>query len=219
MTSHYDATYYSAELAMSETAYAMVSRQRAEKIQPYIKPSDTVFEFGVGSGLNLASLTCGARYGFDINPSAIGVARSHGVTVVDSCDGINAAYDAVICHHVLEHLLAPAECLATLRRVLKVGGTLLLFVPYEVQRAHQRHIASDTNYHLYTWSPHTLANLVIERGFKLQSASLGKFGYNRWAANLALSLKLGESGFRFLWTCAHLIRRAREVRLIATRPD
>ncbi len=168
MTSHYDATYYLEELAMPEPDYAMVSRQRGEKIQPYIKPSDVVFEYGVGSGLNLTSLVCRARYGFDINLSAIGIARQHGVEIVETCDGVEAAYDVVICHHVLEHLLAPADTLATLRRLLRVGGKLLLFVPYEEQRRYQRHIASDKNHHLYSWTPHTLANLVIESGFTLE---------------------------------------------------
>ncbi len=218
MTSHYDATYYLEELAMPEPDYAMVSRQRGEKIQPYIKPSDVVFEYGVGSGLNLASLVCRARYGFDINPSAIGIARQHGVEIVETCDGIEAAYDVVICHHVLEHLLAPAECLVMLRHVLRVGGKLLLFVPYDVQRRYRRHIASDKNYHLYSWTPHTLANLAIECGFEVQSAALGTFGYNRIAARLATTLKVGDIGFRFLWRCAHLIRREREVRVVATRP-
>ena len=219
MTSHYDATYYLEELAMPEPDYAMVSRQRGGKIQPYIKPSDVVFEYGVGSGLNLASLVCRARYGFDINLSAIGIARQHGVEIVETCDGVEAAYDVVICHHVLEHLLAPADTLATLRRLLRVGGKLLLFVPYEEQRRYQRHIASDKNHHLYSWTPHTLANLVIESGFTLESAAVGTFGYNRIAARLARTLKLGEPGFRFLWGCAHLIRREREVRVVATRPD
>jgi SAM-dependent methyltransferase len=219
MTSHYDATYYHEEMAMPEPGYVMVSRQRAKKIQPYVKSSDVVFEYGVGSGLNLAALGCRARYGFDINPSSADDARRHGVEIVDSCDGIEAAYDVVICHHVLEHLLAPAETLATLRRLLRVGGKLLLFVPYEEQRRYRRYIVSDKNHHLYSWTPHTLANLVIEGGFALQSAGLGTFGYNRIAARLALAFHLGEPGFRFLWACAQAVRREREVRLVATRPD
>jgi SAM-dependent methyltransferase len=219
MTSHYDATYYDKEMAMPEVDYAMVSRQRAKKIQPYVRPSDVVFEYGVGSGLNLASLTCRARHGFDINLSSADDARRHGVEVIDSCDGIEAAYDVVICHHVLEHLLAPLETLAILRRLLRVGGKLLLFVPYEEQRRYQRYMPNDQNHHLYAWTPHTLANLVVESGFKLRSATLGKFGYNRVAARLATALHLGEAGFQFLWRCAHLIRREREVRLVAVRPD
>ena len=109
MTSHYDAGYHFDKMAMPETAYAMVSRSRAQKIQPYIGRSDKVFEFGVGSGLNLASLTCGVRRGFDVNPSSTDVARRCQVEMVGSLDASGGTYDVVICHHVLEHLLAPAE--------------------------------------------------------------------------------------------------------------
>ena len=86
MTSHYDAGYHFDKMAMPETAYAMVSRSRAQKIQPYIGRSDKVFEFGVGSGLNLASLTCGVRRGFDVNPSSTDVARRCQVEMVGSLD-------------------------------------------------------------------------------------------------------------------------------------
>jgi SAM-dependent methyltransferase len=218
MTSHYDAGYHFDKMEMPEAAYAMVSRSRARKMQPYIGRADKVFEFGVGSGLNLASLTCAVRRGFDVNPSSMEVAIRSRIEIVDSLDTSGGAYDVVICHHVLEHLLAPAECLVNLRRLLRPGGTLLLFVPYEEQRRYRKHIASDRNYHFYSWTPHTLANLVIECGFKVQSAKLGIFGYDRFCARLAAKLHLGDIGFRFLRWCAHLVRREREVRIVATCP-
>lgn len=220
MTSHYDALYYMNVVAMPEAAYVMLSKARARKLQPHIKPSDKVFEFGVGSGLNLASLVCAARYGSDINPISNEIARQHGVEIVDSLDDIEDVYDVVICHHVLEHLTAPAECLATLRRLLRVGGTLLLLVPYDGDRRHYlKHIATDVDHHLYSWTPHTLANLVIESGFNLRSTALGMFGYDRFSARLATKLNLGDAGFRLIRRCAHLVHGEREVRVVATRPD
>jgi SAM-dependent methyltransferase len=219
MTSHYDADYHFDKLTMPDAAYAMVSRSRAQKMQPYIGRADKVFEFGVGSGLNLASLTCGVRRGFDVNQSSTDVASRSQVEIVNSLEASVGAYDVVICHHVLEHLLAPAECLVNLRRLLRPGGTLLLFVPYEEQRRYRKHIASDRNYHFYSWTPHTLANLVIESGFNLQFAKLGIFGYDRFSARLAANLRLGDVGFRFLRGCAHFVRREREVRIVATCPN
>jgi SAM-dependent methyltransferase len=218
MTSHYDAAYYLKKVAMPEAAYAILSNARARKIQPYIKPSDRVFEFGVGSGLNLASLVCGARHGSDINPSSNEIARQHGVEIIDSLGRIDDVYDVVICHHVLEHLTAPADCLVSLRPLLRVGGTLLLFVPYEKGWRYRKHIATDDNHHLYSWTPHTLANLAIECGFNLQSAALGMFGYDRISARLATALRVGDVGFRILRKCAHLIHKEHEVCVIATRP-
>ena len=218
MTSHYDSAYYLKKVAMPEAAYVMLSRARARKLQPHIRPSDRVFEFGGGSGLNLASLVCAARHGSDINPSSNEVARQHGIEIVDSLDRIDDAYDAVVCHHVLEHLTAPAECLVSVRPLLRVGGTLLLFVPYDEGRRYRKHIATDDNHHLYSWNPHTLANLVIECGFTLKSATLGMFGYDRISARLATALRVGDAGFRIIRQCGHLIRREHEVCVIAMRP-
>lgn len=218
MTAHYDSAYYLKKVAMPEAAFAMLSRARARKIQPHIKPSDRVFEFGVGSGLNLASLVCAARHGSDINPSSNDVARQHGIEVIDSPDRVDGIYDAVVCHHVLEHLTAPAECLVSLRSLLRPGGKLLLYVPYEKERRYRKHIATDDNHHLYSWTPHTLANLVIECGFTLKCAKLGMFGYDRISARLAAALGVGDAGFRIIRQCGHLIRREHEVCVVATRP-
>ncbi|MGH9808205.1 MAG: class I SAM-dependent methyltransferase, partial [Terriglobia bacterium] len=155
----------------------------------------------------------------DVNLTSMEVANRSQVEIVNSLEASGDAYDVVICHHVLEHLLAPAETLINLRRLLRPGGTLLLFVPYEEQHRYRKHIASDRNYHYYSWTPHTLANLVIECGFNLQFAKLGLFGYDRLCARLAAKLHLGDIGFCFLRGCAHLIRREREVRIVATCPE
>lgn len=46
-------------------AQEWVYRLRAEKFQRWVKDTDTVFEYGVGAGWNLARLRCGRRVGFD----------------------------------------------------------------------------------------------------------------------------------------------------------
>ena len=219
MTAHYDAEYHFDKLAMPETEYAIVSRARARKFQPYIGGSDRIFEFGVGSGLNLASLTCAVRRGFDVNASSTEVANQSRVEIVPSLDAAGGPYDVVICHHVLEHLLAPAECLVRLRNLLRPGGKLLLYVPYEEQPRYRRYIESDRNHHFFSWTPHTLGNLVLECGFELQVAKLGRFGYDRFCARLAVKLRLGDAGFRLLRRCLHLVRREREVCIVANRPS
>ena len=218
MTHHYDEAYHRIGLEMSDAAFAMESRLRAQKIQPYVRPSDKVLEFGVGSGLNLASLDCAVRHGYDVNEVSTAVAVKHGIELVEPSMIESGTYDLVICHHVLEHLLAPAQCLTELHRLLRGGGTLLLFVPYDVQARYRSHIANDLNHHLYSWTPHTLANLAIESGFKLRSAGLGTFGYDRFFASMAAKFFLGYLGYRVLRRAAHLLRPEWEVIVIAERP-
>jgi SAM-dependent methyltransferase len=218
MPSHYDEAYYRSTLDMSDAMFVMASKLRAQKLQPSIGPSDRVLEFGVGSGLNLASLVCGARHGYDINPISNVVARKNGIELVEPSKIERETYDVVICHHVLEHLMAPVECLMEAHRLLRHGGTLLLFVPYEEQPRYRKHMSNDPDHHLYSWTPHTLANLVIECGFKLRSASVGTFGYDRICARWAVKFGLGEAGYRFIHQGAHLIRPEREVRVVAERP-
>ena len=88
--------------------------------------------------------------------------------------------------------------LANASAVAAAGRKFLLFVPYEEQRRYQRYIASDNNYHFYSWTPHTLANLVIECGFSL-IRSARHFGYGRFCARLAATCTSATSVFASLW--------------------
>lgn len=214
-TAHYDDRYYSERMHIPGAAFAMVAKDRAGKIQRHVLPTDRVLEFGVGSGVALAYLRCADRHGYDINPAATSEASHHGVRVLDTIDGMSAAYDVVVCHHCLEHLTDPAAALAKMRAALRPGGKLLVYVPYDEQRRYRRHISGDPNHHLFSWTPHTLANLVEDCGFVVQSAELGPFGYDRRAATISVRLGLGDLGFRLIRFAAQLIRPEREIRLVA----
>ncbi len=51
----------------------------------------------------------------------------------------DASFDAVLCSQVFEHVFAPAEFLAEIRRVLRPGGRLLLTVPFVWDEHEQPH--------------------------------------------------------------------------------
>ena len=118
---------------------------------------------------------------------------------------------------MLEHALNPAASLAEIRRVLKLGGKLLLHVPFEREDRYERHDPAEPNHHLFSWNAQTLGNLVTECGFQLESAGIGQFGYDRAAAIGACKFKLGENGFRLLRSLAHVVLPAAEVRVVATK--
>lgn len=213
-------SYHRAKHVVPDAVYRWVSRLRAEKIGPLVRPEDTVLEYGVGNGWNLAALRCRARIGFDLSEHLEPVVVSHGIRFVgDIATVADASIDVVICHHVLEHTAVPPQVLHEIRRVLRPEGKLLLFVPYECGRRSRHVDLQDPNRHLYSWNVQTLGNLVADTGFHVSSAGLARFGYDRFAGILAERLHLGERGFRFVRGMMHLFLPVFEVRIVAERPE
>jgi SAM-dependent methyltransferase len=172
----------------------------------------------VGAGWNLAALTAGRRIGFDVadflRPEVERLGVEFFTDTAPLPDGLAAV---VLCHHALEHVLAPAPALSEMRRLLHPAGWLLLHVPYEPERRYRRFDPAEPNHHLYSWTVQTLANLVTECGFTVAEAGLARYGYDRFAAAWALRLGLGETGFRALRRCCIALRPLREVTLVARR--
>jgi SAM-dependent methyltransferase len=210
--------YHQTKRAIPEPAFPWVARLRADKLVPAIQPHDTVLEYGVGLGWNLAALPCARKLGFDVGEFLEPAVRERGIEFIADVDRVpDASIDAVICHHTLEHAWQPAEVLLTIRRLLRPGGRLLLFVPYEKERRFRHYHPAEANHHLYSWNVQTLANLVAEAGFHVETARLARFGQERFAANWAVRLHLGERGFRVLRWLANFLKHEFEVRVVASR--
>lgn len=209
--------YHEGKRGLPEAAFPWVARLRAEKFREHIKPTDVIFEFGVGAGWNLAELPAARRIGFDVADFLESTVRSRGIEFLASLDQLaDHSVDVVLCHHALEHVTAPHETLLAIRRLLRPDGKLLLHVPFERERRYRHFNRAEPNHHLYSWNVQTLGNLVEEAGFAVHSAGLGLFGYDRFAAVQALKLRLGEPGFRLIRRAIHLVKPAWEVRVTAT---
>jgi SAM-dependent methyltransferase len=195
-----------------------VARLRAEKISPHISASDVVLEYGVGMGWNLAALRCARRIGYDVADFVADDLRQRGIEFVADTRPLAAgSCDVVLCHHALEHMLRPADDLAEMRRLLKPGGRLLLFVPYEKERRYRRYRADEPNHHLHSWNVQTLANLVAECAFEIESARLVRFRFDRFAAVCARLLRVGERGYRIIRAVLLAIDPEFEVRIVARK--
>ena len=211
--------YHEDKRALPEAAIPWVARLRAGKIAPHIRNDDVVLEYGVGSGWNLASLKCGRKIGYDVAAFLEPLVRQQGIEfVTETASLVDGSVNVVVCHHALEHLLTPAAALAEMRRLLRPGGKLLLFVPFERERRYRIYRPDEPNHHLYSWNVQTLGNLVTELGFELLDGKVACFGYDRITAVFAQKWSLGEPGFKLLRSIAHLVRPAGEVRVIAVRP-
>lgn len=93
--------------------------------------SGRVLDVGCGIGDLLAYRK--DTVGVDINPRAVEWCRRQGhdarVMDPDVLPFGDAEFDGVVLDNVLEHLSEPAPLLAEIRRVLPVGGTLIVGVP------------------------------------------------------------------------------------------
>jgi SAM-dependent methyltransferase len=219
-TAHYRGAagrhYHEVKRGVPEAALPWVARLRAAKFQIYVQPGDTVFEYGVGAGWNLAALRAARRVGFDVAGFLRGEVERQGIEFVADTAALPAGLaDVVLCHHTLEHVLSPAGALDEMRRLLKPGGRLLLRVPYEKERRYRRFEPAEPNHHLFSWNVQTLANLVTDCGFAVTHAALARYGYDRFAAVWAQRLRLGEPGFRLLRRLLIVVRPLWEVTLAA----
>jgi SAM-dependent methyltransferase len=210
--------YHLEKRGIPDAARPWVARLRGRKFAPYVRASDVVLEYGVGSGWNLAELACRRKIGFDVADFLEPSLRELGIEFIGDIVALpEAVADVVLCHHTLEHLLQPADALREMRRVLKPEGRLLLYVPFERQRSGEKFHRDEPNHHLYSWNAQTLGSLVEETGFRVAESGLGEFGYSRFAAEWAVKIGLGEGGFRCLRGILHLLRPLSEVRIVAVK--
>lgn len=212
--------YHEVKRGLPPAARPWVARLRALKFQPRVRPTDTVLEYGVGAGWNLEALVAARRIGCDVAEFLRPEVERLGVEFVTDTAGLPGELAHVIlCHHALEHLLAPAATLAELRRLLRPGGALILHVPSESGPRSRRFDPAEPNHHLYSWTVQTLGRLVTDCGFEVRAAGLNRYGYDRFAAVWAVRLGLGERGFRLLRRALITLRPLREVHVHARRPD
>lgn len=211
---HYRSGEYHREVFSADPFVAeAVARQRARKLSRVIAPEDTVFEYGVGTGLNLRFLTCRRRVGYDVSESAGEHCRQFGIEhVADLADLAGETFSVVLCHHVLEHTADPVGTLRELGRCLSPDGRLIVYVPFEFNRRYRRYWPDDPNRHLFSWNCLTLGNLVSAAGFTVTRAAVHGYGYEQRLARLA---RLGMGLYRLALAAARLLRPCDEVELIA----
>lgn len=209
--------YHEVKRRIPPEALPWVHALRAEKLRPWIREEDSVFEYGVGSGWNLANVSCRRKTGFDVRPELKERVESLRIEFYANTAHLPAgSFNLVLCHHTLEHLPDPVRALGEMKRLLAPEGRLLLVVPYEKQRRYRHYDPNEPNHHLYSWNVQTLGNLVAVAGFQVGSTWLANEGYDRFSAVWALKLRLGQRGFLMLRQLFLLLKPVYEIGLLAS---
>jgi SAM-dependent methyltransferase len=204
---------------LGEYGYSLIAKRRASKIQPYILPTDKVLEYGVGPGWNLAKIKAWKLKGLDVSSVVRDTVEAQGIEFVEKISAEDiAAYDVVICSHVLEHVENPNEVLTTILSCLKPNGKALFFVPYDFARRFRKYFIDEPNHHLYSWCVQSFGNLVTISGFCIIEGRLRKFGYERIAAKWIERLRLPDWAYGLLLRIALFLKPEYEIVFVLTKP-
>ncbi len=209
--------YHTAIHSREPYVQGIVARERARKLQPFIKSDDTLLEFGVGTGLNLLYLQSKRRVGYDLSTAGSEICTSAGVDFITDIASIKGQqFSVVLCHHVLEHVPDPYYVLEQIWQFLPTGGKLILCVPFETNRSFRHFYPGNSDQHLFSWNVLTLGNLVSSVGFQVDRAEVHPFGYEQRLAFLA---RYGLSIYHLgLWIIRKLIP-ADEILMIASKNE
>ena len=169
---HYDSAYFKHQKMSGEYSGVI----DLFKFSTEVTRSDRVVDFGCGGGYILANLLAREKIGVEVNEAAAAMARSKGLTIVPALDLLEDGWaDVIISHHALEHVDDPLGVVTSMLAKLRTGGKVVIVTPVESYT--RRFREEDPNFHLFTWSPSNLGNLLKRAGFVRISATTL---YHRW---------------------------------------
>ena len=137
-------------------------------------PNPRILDVGCGTGANLKMLGLyGQAEGLDISEQAVEFCKQRGLGdvklgAIEDLPFEDQSFDIVTALDVIEHLDDDAAGLQEMRRVLRPGGTLLLFVPafmflWGVQ--------DDVSHHRRRYRLPALRRLLEEGGFEVEKGT------------------------------------------------
>lgn len=146
-------------------------------ISPHIPQHGTILEIGAGHGSVTYYLSRVAGYRVTgIEPSHSSVVAAKQNFNIDLEEGLfdevlprlaPHSFDAVILHHVLEHIPTIHEFLESLKTILKKDGVVYITVPNITLFNKPIPFFFDP-LHLYNFSPHTLTALLASHGYSCE---------------------------------------------------
>ena len=198
--------------------YGPQSDATLKAVEPFIRDSDHLLDFGCADGSLLMRLDNDLKMGVEINATSRERAISRGLVIHDSLARVSdESIDVVVSSHVLEHTLDPLGELTAINRVLRSGGRLILVLPVDDWRSQENWILPETNHHLFTWTPQLLANLLDEAGYEPEGISIWTYTLPGRFTN-QLKKRLPDPLFDMLARLTAIVRKRRQIVAVATRP-
>jgi SAM-dependent methyltransferase len=140
-----------------------------------------VLDVGAGTGEQVAELLqLGYEaFGLEPNAQAVAIARSRGRPVhhgtAEAPPFGDATFDTVILSQVLEHLVDPVAAVASLRRLLRPGGRLIVLTPnvYGLpQRLFGREWAHwHPPYHVHLFGRRQIRSAIARAGYRVEQVT------------------------------------------------
>jgi SAM-dependent methyltransferase len=212
---HYTGARGSEYLAYQRRFGELGARLNLPKFERHVRPTDAVVDLGCGIGALLERIEAASKTGVEVGEAARAEAEARGLRVLPSASDLESdSADVVISNHVLEHTVSPFDELRELRRALRPGGKLVLWLPIDDWRS-QRRPAADPNHHLYTWTPLLLSNLLEEAGFEVEECRVVTHAWPPYTGTL---VGLPRAAFDLLARAWSVLRRRRQVVAVARRP-
>ncbi|HEX7103341.1 MAG TPA: class I SAM-dependent methyltransferase [Nitrolancea sp.] len=188
---------------------------------PLLAPPRRVIDLGCATGELLHSIR---EHGNDnllgIEPSAAAAqsARTRwGLEVItgtlEAARLPAASVDTALLAHTAEHLPSPSRTFAELHRVIRPGGAVVLWLPnaesWAARLLGDWWIGYDVPRHLYDFTPATLAFMLRQSGFAVQSLQHEWIGLEwSWALRLWLRNQRPDSRLNTLLASLHPIMTA-----------
>ena len=181
-SSHYDAAYFAWQHKASLSNALWQTKQLAANFpvdwDKLSKEQGAVLEIGCSTGATISQQFFGnaSRFCLEVNPLAVRYQREHFPQINGTTDWLKLpprAADAAYSFDSFEHHPSPLDSLSCLRTKMKRGGAVFIQVPFEHagfgnSQAHaygRRWYPKDKHFHLFTWNPMNLGNLLTAAGF------------------------------------------------------
>ncbi len=135
---YYDAAYFQSQVAKSDAKVTWEGQRLVRFVGATVGPGTRVLDLGCGAapGLRYFAALGVDAIGLDVAPAALRAARTFLPTARLVCADLSAPLplrdetaDLIILREVIEHLTAVRPLLEECRRVLRVGGAVVLTTP------------------------------------------------------------------------------------------